>query len=227
MPIRAGRSRSHPTWMLTFLAVAGLLLAACGAPDFTYVTNSAEGTYLKIPNSWRPIDQRSLDDFLGLDPAVAQDDRGLWTVGFDADATPSTLHLFGPHAEAPAVLVIVQQVPPDARGSFSLDRLRDAVYPVTMTARQRTAADPTSTLADFGLLVDDVLTPGNGLRGVHTVYRYRMSGGPLQIFDQTVYLNDDASKLYLVMVRCSTECYRDRQQEITSVVSSFTVREKP
>jgi hypothetical protein len=44
--------------------------------------------------------------------------------------------------------------------------------------------------------------------------------------DQTLYLNDDASKLYLFFVRCSTECYQQRQKEITNVVSSFTVLEK-
>jgi hypothetical protein len=47
------------------------------------------------------------------------------------------------------------------------------------------------------------------------------------VFDQTVYVNDDASKLYMFFVRCSTECYEQRRQEIESVVSSFTVREGP
>jgi hypothetical protein len=64
------------------------------------------------------------------------------------------------------------------------------------------------------------------VRGVHTVFRYRVANGPLQVMDQTLYLNDDASKLYLFFVRCSTECYQQRQKEITNVVSSFTVLEK-
>jgi hypothetical protein len=72
---------------------------------------------------------------------------------------------------------------------------------------------------------DEVLTPGHGLRGVHSVFRYRMGDGSLQMIDQTAYLNDDASKLYMFFVRCSTECYEQRKQEIGNVVSSFTVRE--
>ena len=77
------------------------------------------------------------------------------------------------------------------------------------------------------MLSDTVLTPGDGVRGVHTVFNYRTGTNPLQVMDQTVYINDDASKLYLFFVTCSTECYQQRQKEITSVVSSFTVREKP
>ena len=94
------------------------------------------------------------------------------------------------------------------------------------SARQEAAElDPTSPFSEFALVADEVLTPGDGLRGVHSVYRYRVGGGPMQMIDQTAYLNDDASKLYMFYVRCSTECYEQRQQEIGNVVSSFTVRE--
>ena len=85
--------------------------------------------------------------------------------------------------------------------------------------------DPTSGVSDLALVADEVLTPGNGLRGVHSVFRYRVGDGPMQMMDQTAYLNDDASKLYMFFVRCSTECYEQRQKEIGNVVSSFTVRE--
>ena len=85
--------------------------------------------------------------------------------------------------------------------------------------------DPTSGLSDFTLVSDDVLTPGHGLHGVHSVFRYKMGDGPLQMIDQTAYLNEDASKLYMLFVRCSTQCYQPRQQEIGNVVSSITVRE--
>ena len=50
-------------------------------------------------------------------------------------------------------------------------------------------------------------------------------GGPSQVFDQIAYVNDDASKLYMFYVRCSSDCYEQRKQEIANVVSSFTVRE--
>ncbi len=209
------------------LSAVLVTLAGCAGPDYTYVTNSTDHTYLKIPNSWRPIDPKAIDDALGLDTTVKDSERGLWLAGYDADATPSPDHLFGATATAPATLIGVQDVPQTARGSYSLDKLRDLFYPVSPAGQQQAAADPTSMVADVSVMSDDVLTPGDGVRGVHTVFRYRVAGGPPQVMDQTLYLNDDASKLYLFFVRCSTECYQQRQKEITSVVSSFTVRQKP
>ena len=211
-------------------AVAGLvllaaaLLAGCGAPRYTYVKNSADHMYVKIPASWHLIDQKDLDNAIGLDPAEDASSRGLWLQGYDAADTPSALHLFGSSAPEPAVLVSVQQVPQASRGGLSLDGLRDFFFPVSPTARQN---NQNPQLTGFGLLADDVLTPGDGVRGVHTVFRYRLGGGPPQMMDQTGYLNDDASKVYLLLVRCSTTCYKDRHGEIENVVSSFTIREKP
>ena len=228
MPVRAARRRPvGAATALLLLSIAGLmaLLSGCGAPQYTYVTNSADRTYVKLPTSWRPIDKKALDDAIGLDPTMSDEQRGLWLEGYDADNAPSPLHLFGPSASAPAAFVSVQQIPESARGQFSLDKLRDLFYPVSPSARQAAEMDPTSGLTDFALVSDEVLTPGNGLHGVHSVFRYRMGDGPLQMIDQTAYVNDDASKLYMFFVRCSTECYQQRQQEIGSVVSSFTVRE--
>jgi hypothetical protein len=62
---------------------------------------------------------------------------------------------------------------------------------------------------------------------VHSVYRYRIMGGPSQTFDQIVYTNDDNSKIYMFYVRCSSQCFDQRQSEINAVASSFTVRENP
>lgn len=228
MPIRTER-RSAPVTAraLLLLTVTAFLasLAGCGAPEYTYVTNSTDRTYVKLPTTWRPIDKKALDDAIGLDPSMTDEERGLWLEAYDADTAPSPLHLFGPSAPAPAAFVSVQQIPETVRGQFSLDKLRDLFYPVSPSAREAAELDPSSGLTDFALVSDEVLTPGKGLRGVHSVFRYRMGEGPLQMIDQTAYLNDDASKLYMFFVRCSTECYTQRQSEIGNVVSSFTVRE--
>ena len=34
--------------------------------------------------------------------------------------------------------------------------------------------DPTTGVSDLRLVSDEVLTPGDGLRGVHSVFRYRV-----------------------------------------------------
>lgn len=224
--------RVAPSGTRTALAtgLAALLLlvgtVGCGAPEFTYVTNSTDRTYVKIPHAWQPIDQRQLDAAFGLDPAMAAVDAGIWHVGYDAAAVPATDHLIGWSATEPVVLVGVRQVPASQRGQFSFDGLRDMFLPVSTAARQQIEADPAAGggLSDFGLFADEVLTPGTGVRGVHTVFRYRLGAAPPQMIDQTVYLNDDASRVYMLFVRCTTTCYSDRQEEIQNIVSSFTVR---
>jgi hypothetical protein len=217
------RLRRRAVWAVTVALVA--VLSGCGAPEYTYVTNSTDRTYLRIPNSWRPIDERALDEAIGLDATSEAAQDGFWLEGYDADATPSPDHLFGQHSAAPAVFIGVRAVPETARGQISLDLLRDLFRPVSAAAREEDAMNPASTFTGFQLMEDQVLTPGDGLRGVHVVYRYKIGGGPSQVFDQIAYVNDDASKLYMFYVRCSTDCYQQRKQEIANVVSSFTVRE--
>jgi hypothetical protein len=227
MTRRSDRLRRRGWLSLGLFLVAVTLLSACSGPAYTYVTNSEDRTYLRIPRNWQPIDTGQLGTALGLDPTSSGRDQGFWLAAYDADATPSTSHLLGPHSAAPAVFIGVRAVPPRLRGQVSLDVMRDFFRPVSDIGRQRAANNPLSPYSGFALMNDEVLTPGNGIRGVHSVYQYRIEGGPAQVFDQTVYANDDASKLYMLYVRCSTQCYQQRQQEITNVVSSFTVRENP
>ena len=88
MPIRA-RHRSSPgtARALLLLSVAALvaLVAGCGSPDYTYVTNSTDRTYLKVPTTWRQIDGKAMDDAIGFDPTLTEEERGLWFEAYDAD----------------------------------------------------------------------------------------------------------------------------------------------
>jgi len=203
------------------------LLAGCGAPSWTYVTNSTDRTYLKVPTSWKQVDPAEVKNQLGVEPAK-DSTEGVWIQAYDSDAQPSLNHIIGESAESPAILVTVQPIPEKSRGQISLDTVRDFIYPVSDTARQTMQlGGQQSGLTGFTLLGDEVLTPGEGIRGVHTVFSYRVNGGEPQIFDQTGYLNDDASKLYLALARCSAGCFEKRQSEIDGVVTSFTVREGP
>lgn len=224
MRVRTGR---RPVRLVVATIVAGFLSVSCGAPEYTYVSNSDDRTYVRLPVAWQAVDETELGAALGLDPGTTPEDQGIWMEGYDADTSPSTVHLLGPHAPAPTGLLIVQDVPPQVRGTYSLDRLRDLFQPTSAAGREGLEGNPMAMLTDFGLMADEVLTPGDGIRGVHVVYRYRIGGGPVQVFDKTAYVNDDASKLYVFVARCSSECYGQRQEEIERVVSSFTVLEGP
>lgn len=219
MRLRTGRRPFVAAVLAAFLTVA------CGSSEFTYVSNSADRTYVRLPAEWREVDQAELATAIGLDPGIPAEEQGVWLEGYDSDLLPSTAHLLGPHAPAPNGMVLVQDIPIPMRGQYSLDRLRDLFQPVSPTGREALTANPMATLTNFSLLRDEVLTPGDGIRGVRVVYRYRVGGGPVQVFDKTAYVNDDASKLYLFVARCSSECYGQRRPEIDRVVSSFTVLE--
>jgi hypothetical protein len=223
-----GRRRRAPVLLALTAGLVVALVAGCGGPSWNYVTNSADRTYLKVPNSWRQVDPAEVSTRLGV-PQSTDSSQGVWIAAYDSDERPSLDHVIGqPDAAAPAMLVTVQAIPEASRGGVSLDSIRDFVYPVSDTARQTQAlGGGAANLSDFTLLGEQVLTPGDGLRGVHSVFSYRIGGGTPQVFDQTGYLNDDASKLYLTLARCSADCFMKRQSEIENVVTSFTVREGP
>jgi hypothetical protein len=229
---RPGSGRGRTRTLVPMVAVvAGLvvaLVAGCGAPSWTYVTNSGDRTYLKVPTSWRQVDPGELKAQLGVEASKDSSSQGAWVQAYDSDTQPSLAHLIGESAASPAVLVAVLAIPEKSRGQASLDMVRDFMYPVSDSARQaQQLGGQSSGLTGFQLIADQVLTPGDGVRGVHTVFAYRINNGDPQIFDQTGYLNDDASKLYFAMARCSADCFDKRQSEIENVVSSFTVREGP
>ena len=48
----------------------------------------------------------------------------------------------------------------------------------------------------------------------------------MQTFDETAYTNKEGSKVYLMLLRCSSSCYQARQAELESVISSFTIQER-
>jgi hypothetical protein len=205
--------------------LGGAVLGAgsgCAAPQHTYVANSANRTYFKVPASWHEIDEKAFKPAAtGASPTPASDSE--WVVAYDASKAPSPAHLVASDTPDPIVYVSVQPSPKEAQGQVSLDNLRDLVLPVTAAARS--AAGSSTTFTDFNLVSDSVLTPKSGLSGVREVYQYRVSGGPLQTFDQTAYTNKDKSKVYLMLLRCSSECYKARRAELESVTASFTVQE--
>ena len=205
----------------TFLGAA----SGCAAPDHTYVANTPNRTYFKVPASWHEIDQNALKQTgtqASASPTPASDSE--WLTAYDAAKAPSITHLVASDTPDPIVYVSVQPLS-TAGGQISLDNLRDLVLPVTASAREAAANSPTS-FSGFHLVSDAVLAPKSGLRGVHEVFQYRVEGGPLQTFDETAYTNKDGSKVYLMLLRCSSACYEARHAELESVTTSFTIQER-
>src|ERR1044071_7335175 len=78
----------------TAIAVVAVMVgaASCGQPEFTYVKNSGQKTYFKVPHSWHQIGTSDLDDALGgtnPDSFASQVRQQLWwSVAYDASNDP-------------------------------------------------------------------------------------------------------------------------------------------
>jgi hypothetical protein len=204
------------------LTVIGVMVAACGAPQFTYVANSASQTYFKVPNGWHKISDAALARALG-GGGSAQVPNGVWSVGYDGSAAPSATHILGASASQPFVLALVEPLSAAASNAMSYNSLRDVLLPVTPADRQ-SAARSGFQLTGFRLLQDSVLTPGLGVHGVRDIFDYTFPDGNTDTFDQIAFTNADATKLYLLVLHCTASCYARHMSEIDTVMSSFTVR---
>ncbi|MEV8633534.1 hypothetical protein AB0395_17925 [Streptosporangium sp. NPDC051023] len=224
--------RSKARLVVISTAVVPLMaggLIGCASPEFTYVRHDDGQTYFKVPVAWRKVDQEALDRAMtGQDPesAAASLRRKLvWSIAYDANTSPSAGHLLGyGTGDEPFVFARVDKLLPGQRDAISLNGMRNSVIPVTETLRAEYAQLPGYPLTGFELLADEVLQPGDGLRGVHVRFNYTVRGAGLQTFDLTSYLAGDGNQISTLLIRCSAGCYRRRAAEFDGIAQSFKVK---
>jgi hypothetical protein len=230
--------------LIAAACVTATALAGCGSPEFTYVKNSDEHVFFKVPYGWHELDQKAVGDyFLGEDPDSETGQRmgqlRPWSVAYDEADEPALEH-FWFTSERPFVYARVEYLTMAGRDRVSLDTLRDLMFPVSDSGRetiqQRLAAAEQAgqpqfyPLQDFEPVNDVVLSPGDGMRGVRVVYNYRLASqnppvtSDVYTFDQTAYLSEDSTRVYLLVITCSAACYRERVAELDTIATSFKVR---
>src|ERR1700755_860776 len=138
------------------IAVAFVLAGtgACAAPEFTYVKNSGQKTYFKVPHEWHSTVTKSLDDVLsGTNPDSANSharEQQWWSVAYDADTDPAADHLISQSpTDQPIVYARISPLSTAQQNEVSLDMLRTASLPVTDDARQ--AAEENAGAGGTGL----------------------------------------------------------------------------
>lgn len=204
--------------MMTMLLAA--LVSACGAPQYTYVTNSDAHTYFKVPRDWQKIDNKELVKAISGGAALPP---SVWTVGYDANPKPVADDVLSPKANKPFAYAVVEQVNEQTSSILSYNLLRDFFLPVTSDARQTAAKDGFS-LTGFRLIRSSVLTPGQGFHGVRETFDYTYPDGSVNTFDQVALTDADSTKVYVLLVHCLSTCYSSDAKQIDSVMKSFTVR---
>jgi hypothetical protein len=200
------------------LVFAGLLMAGCSlAPQYTYVSDSADNAYFKVPPSWHEVNESSLQSAEG---PSSQEGSYLWSEAYDASRQPSVAHVFSATA-TPLAYASVISLSSAARNDISFNSMRDLLLPVTSVARKAAASDHES-LSGFASLSDQVLTNSSNDRGIREIFDYDLGATP-ETFDLTVLTNPATTKLYFLLVQCSETCFAANYPEISQVVNSFTV----
>ena len=200
------------------MMLLALLVTGCAAPQFTYVTNSSQHTYFKVPNDWSQITSSALNAAAKSTPQT-----GVWSVGYDGDMRPAANHVLGATDGAPFVYSVVAPVNQATTNSLSYNLLRDFFLPVTAAGRAN-AAKSGFPLTNFHLLRDTTLTLSQGVHGVRVTYDYTYPGIGTNTFDQVALTNADDTEVYLLLVHCLASCYSKHLSQIDTVMNSFTVR---
>jgi hypothetical protein len=217
----AFRSPRGLTGGLAFLLMGGLAtvgLSACGSPAYTYVADSSASTYYKVPTQWHQISQKDLNAAIA---AGGGSSAGIWSTAFDASTAPSANHNDSVALDKPFLFAEVGQLSSTGTNQLSYDAMRDLWLPVTSTTRQTDASEGFPG-TNFKQLRDQMISGKQGVHGVRETFQYTFSG-VTDTFDEEVLTNADQTVLYTVQVHCTDACYSQNQNNINTVMSSFTV----
>jgi hypothetical protein len=202
--------------------LAGVGLSSCAAPSYTYIADSGNNTYFKVPYGWHQISPTALCTELrsgapGGCPTV-------WLSGYEATGAKASAHDFGSVTlPEPFVLAEVGPYTSQTGAPISDDTLRDFFLPVTQAARAAWQAQTGAALRGFRSLRDATLTLRAGVHGVRETYDYG-SGPTANTFDEVVLTNSAGSTVYALILHCRISCYSQERTAIDAVMTSFTVR---
>lgn len=214
-------------------AVLTLGLAGCVTSDYTYVRDSSGQAYFKVPSTWQKVNHTPIVHGInGTDPDSATarlQEQLIWGAAFDGSTTDPGPQNFIPTTPAagsePFVYATSWDLTERQRDAVSLNMLRNQILPVTADLRaqyEQLGAD--LPFSQFELLADEVLDPGGGAQGVHVRYNYRIRNAGMQTFDQTVFLTSGGTRVALLLIRCSPECYERRGKELDAIAKSFKIK---
>jgi hypothetical protein len=196
----------------------GVTVTGCGAPQYTYVANSSQSTYFKVPHGWHQIGGSALQKV----EAEVQYPAGAWQVAYEAGGSANAGDFLGFGADHPFVFAEIGTLTQAGSQDLSYNVLRDIFLPVTSTARQNEPAG--YPLTGFKQIRDQNLTQGLGVHGVRETFEYTLNGGLTDTFDEIALTNAEDTVVYFLVLHCTTSCYSSDQTQINDVMSSFTIR---
>ena len=207
--------------VIALLGIALVLgLTGCGESSKLYPASKSEGVFFSVPTNWKALSTASLNKYEreSTEPeGAARQALVKWQIAYTTNKklkVPEVFNLTAP--TQPLVFARVRDLESSEINSVSYNSLRDVIVPVT----QIIAGDDPSA-PDIQILVDQEVVQ-KGARGGQTVYSFSIDGKE-QTINQTSLMANDRTKLYIFVVRCTTECYNKNKKKIEEIVSSFTV----
>jgi hypothetical protein len=202
--------------------LVGVSLSSCAAPSYTYIADSGNSTYFKVPYGWHQISPTALCTELrsgtpGGCPTV-------WLSGYEAASGKASAHDFvSSTLSRPFVLAEVGPYTSQTGAPLTDDTLRDFFLPVTQAARAAWQAQTGAALRGFRSLRDSTLPLHSGVHGVRETFDYG-SGPTANTFDEVIFANSAGTTVYALLLHCTTSCYSQERNAIDAVMTSFTVR---
>lgn len=200
--------------------IALVMLSAC-TPSKQYEGSKSDGAFFTVPNGWQKVDGTALNKVEAKNANQDELDR-LSMVTYQAGFTkakkidPKDIFLLEPTKD-PVLYVRIRDLFPEERNAISLNTLRNLVLPITDYLEGTIPND-----RKFELYDDQEINEVGG-RGVSLLYSFDYNGVN-ETVNQVALMSNDQNKIYVFIIRCSTECYNKNIDEIDEIVNSFTVK---
>jgi hypothetical protein len=200
--------------------IALVMLSAC-TPSKQYEGSKSDGAFFTVPNGWQKVDGAALNKVEAKNANQDELDR-LSMVTYQAGFTkakkidPKDIFLLEPTKD-PVLYVRIRDLFPEERNAISINTLRNLVLPITDYLDGTIPND-----RKFELYDDQEINEVGG-RGVSLLYSFDYNGVN-ETVNQVALMSNDQNKIYVFIIRCSTECYNKNIDEIDEIVNSFTVK---
>ena len=206
--------------MVVGVAVCAVILASCGSPKYTYLKSSADNTFIRVPSTWTVYDEHQLLRVSDKsEESLAAFKARSWSVGFDASTKPTVDHVLGTSTH-PSGLVQVRSLLPEERDGFSLASLRTLFLPFDPLAGEPQKDGRVEVLAANEVRRDA------GLHGSDLLLNLKSADGSLMKWRQVALTDSLVSKVHVLVISCSAECYAANVGEIDNIVESWKVTER-
>ena len=188
---------------------------------YHYLKNSDDdaGTYFKIPEGWTVYNENELTKKLQLSPTRAKIRKATtWSVAFDGSSKPTLRHFDQAAPTKPFGFAEVRQLEPEERDTFSIEAMRNAFVRVDDFAQRG---------GEVEVLRQDEFTQSGGFRGLRFTFNAQVPNSSTFVtFDQVAIVDAKTEHLHLMVVSCSSACYDREKDTISTIMDSWTVKER-